>query len=84
METLVTWKSVFEKAGKFNTDLSIAGDVDWYSRASDQQIPMAVIPKVLLYKRIHGGNTALNIHENNQDLLKLLRQSVHRKKADIL
>ncbi len=83
METLVAWKSVFEKVGKFNTKLSIAGDVDWYSRASDQKIPMAIIPKVLLHKRIHDRNTALNVNENNQDLLELFRQSVQRKKADI-
>ncbi|MHC4268496.1 MAG: glycosyltransferase [Planctomycetota bacterium] len=82
METLVAWKSVFEKVGKFNTKLSTAEDVDWYSRASDQQIPMAVIPKVLLHKRIHDRNISLNINENNQNLLDVLRQSVHRKKAD--
>lgn len=82
METLVARKSVFEKVGKFNTKLSIAGDVDWYSRAGDQQIPMAVIPKVLLHKRIHDRNTALNVNGNNQNLLELLRQSVHRKKVD--
>ena len=56
METLVARKSVFEKVGKFDTGLNIAGDVDWYSRANDLQIPMAIIPRVLLHKRIHGRN----------------------------
>ncbi len=82
METLVARKSVFEKVGKFDTGLNIAGDVDWYSRANDLQIPMAIIPRVLLHKRIHGTNISLNVDENNQNLLKALRQSVHRKKAD--
>ncbi len=79
METLVARKSVFEEVGKFDTQLNTAEDVDWYSRASDQQIPMAVIPKVLLHKRIHGTNISLNVDANNQNLLKALRQSVHRK-----
>ncbi len=82
METLVARKSVFEKVGKFDTGLNIAGDVDWYSRANDLQIPMAIIPRVLLHKRIHGTNISLNVDANNQNLLKALRQSVHRKKAD--
>ena len=82
METLVAWKSVFEKVGKFDTGLNTAEDVDWYSRANDLQIPMAIIPRVLLHKRIHGRNISLNVDANNQNLLKALRRSVHRKKAD--
>ncbi len=82
METLVARKSVFEKVGKFDTGLNTAEDVDWYSRANDLQIPMAIIPRVLLHKRIHGRNISLNVDENNQNLLNALRQSVHRKKAD--
>ncbi len=84
METLVAWKSVFERVGKFNTELSTAEDMDWYSRASDLQIPMAVIPKVLLHKRIHGRNISLNVDENNRNVLKALRQSVQRKKQTVL
>ena len=71
----------FKKVGKFDTGLNTAEDVDWYSRANDLQIPMAIIPKVLLHKRIHGRNISLNVNENNQNLLKALRQSVLRKKA---
>ncbi len=82
METLVARKSVFEKVGKFDTGLNTAEDVDWYSRASDQQIPMVIILKVLLHKRIHGTNISLNVDANNQNLLKALRQSVRRKKTD--
>ncbi len=82
METLVARKSVLEEVGKFDTQLNTAEDVDWYSRANDLQIPMAIIPRVLLHKRIHGRNISLNVDANNQNLLKALRRSVHRKKAD--
>ena len=80
METLVARKNLFDLAGKFDDTYSIANDVDWYARVKDQNIPMAVIPEVLVHKRIHDKNTAANAQANNQQLLKILRRSVHRKR----
>lgn len=80
METLVARKQVFEKVGGFNTNLSTAEDVDWYARAADAGIPMAVIPAVLLHKRIHGNNISLDVVQNNINLLRALRLSIQRKK----
>jgi glycosyltransferase involved in cell wall biosynthesis len=81
METLVARKEVFDGVGKFNTNLSTAEDVDWYARAADANIPMAIMPNVLLHKRIHGENISLDVSKNNQNLLKALRLSVRRKKS---
>lgn len=81
METLVARKTVFEKVGKFNPDYKLAEDVDWYARAKDQNIPMAVIPEVLLYKRVHNSNSSSDAEVSNQALLKLLRQSINRQRS---
>lgn len=79
LENLMVRKSLFEKIGYFNDELSIAGDVDWYSRAIDANIPMAAIDKVLVYKRIHDGNISMNIAKNNQELLQIVKRSIGRK-----
>jgi glycosyltransferase involved in cell wall biosynthesis len=79
METLVVRKSLFDVIGKFRTDLTTAEDVDWYARANDQGIPMAIVPKVLLHKRVHDANLSLYTLENNRNLLKALRKSIKRK-----
>jgi glycosyltransferase involved in cell wall biosynthesis len=79
METLVARKTVFEKVGFFDTSLTTAEDVDWFSRASDQNVAMAVLPQVLLNKRVHDKNISLNIDQNNTNLLSALRKSVQRK-----
>jgi glycosyltransferase involved in cell wall biosynthesis len=81
METLVVRKSLFDVIGKFRTDLTTAEDVDWYARANDQGIPMAIVPKVLLHKRVHDANLSLYTLENNRNLLKALRQSIKRKRG---
>lgn len=77
--TLVARKHLFDSIGRFSTDLTIAADVDWFVRAKDKNTPMAVINKVLLYKRIHSKNLSSNAKVNNQELLKILRGSVERQ-----
>ncbi|MCP4296667.1 MAG: hypothetical protein GY786_13770 [Proteobacteria bacterium] len=80
METLVARKEVFEKVGFFNTSLSTAEDVDWYSRASGLKIPAFMLPQVLLRKRVHDRNASMEVDKNNQNLLKALREAVKRNK----
>ncbi len=80
METLVARRRLFESLGTFDTSLAIANDVDWFTRASDQKIPTAVLPQVLLHKRVHDTNLSMNVDTNNRDLLKLLKASIDRKR----
>jgi glycosyltransferase involved in cell wall biosynthesis len=80
METLLVRKSLLETIGTFDPQLGTAEDVDWFARAQDHGIPMAIIPRVLLHKRIHDANTSLNLLENNHNLLRALRESINRKR----
>jgi hypothetical protein len=80
METLVARKVVFTEVGKFDTKLTTGEDVDWFSRAKDQQVPHAVIPRVLLHKRVHDSNSSLIDPSTNQIMLNVLRQSIERKR----
>ena len=80
METLVARKSLFTTFGMLDARLSISNDTDWFARAKDARIPMAVIPRVLLQKRIHGTNTASNVDVVNKELLEVIKQSLRRRK----
>ena len=81
METLVVWKSLFTRIGKFDPNLRTAEDADWYARANDARVPRAVLPQVLLIKRVHDENTSLNDPVGNQNLLTALKRSVDRKRS---
>ncbi|BAQ65281.1 glycosyltransferase [Geminocystis sp. NIES-3709] len=83
METLMVRKNVFEKIGKFNPEFLIAEDTDWFARCQDAKIPMKIIDKVFLYKRIHNNNASLNDPQYNQYILKILRESIHRKRKNL-
>ncbi len=83
VSTLLSRRSVFETVGKFNPELAPADDVDWFTRAADLEVPMAILPDVLLHKRVHGTNVSHQAELNNVALLKLFRQSIQRKRQGL-
>jgi len=80
VETLIARKELFDRIGTFNSDYVIAEDIDWYARAIDHQIPMAEIPNVLLYKRVHESSITIREAKRfNQIRLQIIRESLQRK-----
>lgn len=80
METLLARREVFDRVGGFRTDLATAEDVDWFARSRDLGVPCAVVPALLLSKRVHDRNLSLDAEANNRNLLQALRASLHRKR----
>lgn len=79
METLVSRRQVFERVGTLDARLAIGNDTDWFARAHDAHVPMAVLPDVLLNKRIHDANLSSDGDMIAQDLLKAFKHSIDRK-----
>lgn len=80
METLMVRKALFDRIGGFDPGFVVAEDVDWFARAIDSRIEMAVVPEVLLYKRVHAESTVnTHLHEQNHLLLRAMRSSIARK-----
>jgi glycosyltransferase involved in cell wall biosynthesis len=80
-ETICARRGLFKEIGIFNTDFQIAEDIDWFARVIDRGIPMAVLPEVLLFKRLHDQNTSLaDVKTNSNLLLRAMRDSIHRKR----
>jgi len=80
METLVARKTLFDAIGGFDGEMALAEDADWYARANDHKIPVAIIPEVLLHKRVHNTNASSDAATSNRHLLKALKRSIERKK----
>jgi glycosyltransferase involved in cell wall biosynthesis len=78
--TLVVRRTVFETVGIFATDYSAANDSDWFFRAKAAAIPMAVVPELLLLKRIHEANDSARAKEILAELLKVVRTSLDQKR----
>ena len=79
--TLVVRRAVVETVGNFATGYSAANDSDWFFRAKAAGIPMAVVPELLLLKRIHSANDSGRSKEILSELLKVVKTSLDRQRS---
>ena len=79
--TLVVRRTAFEQVGNFATGYSAANDSDWFFRAKAAEVPMAVVPELLLLKRIHGANDSGRSKEILSELLKVVKSSLDRQRS---
>ena len=81
--TLVVRKSVFDEIGTLNPRFRIGEDTDWLIRAKEAGIRMAILPDVLVERRIHDSNLCYGYQKPGTRLLmwkKLCRASINRKR----
>jgi GT2 family glycosyltransferase len=76
---LLVRKYVIDQIGNFDPTYRHGNDSDWFFRARDAGIAMAIIPEVLLHRRFHGSNLSYETRAVNQELLRVIRLSVRRK-----
>jgi glycosyltransferase involved in cell wall biosynthesis len=79
LQAMVARKAVFDVVGPFDSRLRTAEDVDWFCRANDLNVSMAVVQEIVVEIRVHQNNIALTTTRNNKNLLRVLKQSVQRK-----
>lgn len=71
--TLMAWRQTFVENGFFAQNLMIACDSEWFARARQRCIPTAIIPDVLLHKRLHHTNLSAQTDRYRQEWLLVLR-----------
>ncbi|SMF97725.1 Glycosyl transferase family 2 [Methylomagnum ishizawai] len=81
MEALVTRPEVFTRVGGFDPGFAVSEDSDWFARALDGGVKVAVLPEPLVRKRVYGGNATLAGTQTNPLLLRALRRSIQRKRG---
>jgi glycosyltransferase involved in cell wall biosynthesis len=82
MEALVARPEVFQRVGGFDPAFAVSEDSDWFARAKDGGLKLAVLPEMLVRKRVYGGNATLTGPQTNPLLLKALRSSIQRKRKE--
>jgi glycosyltransferase involved in cell wall biosynthesis len=77
---LVVRAALFEKVGLYNPDYRTCESADWFARAKDAGVQMAILPETLLYKRIHDSNLSHQIEETRSNLFEVLKASIDRQR----
>jgi glycosyltransferase involved in cell wall biosynthesis len=73
-------RSAFDRVGLFNEELRQTDDWDWFMRARELAIVMMTCPETVLFYRRHDRNITNQIERGNQYTLKMLKQSLDRRR----
>jgi glycosyltransferase involved in cell wall biosynthesis len=73
-------RAAWEQVGPFDERYVAADDADWLLRAYDAGAAVALHPEVVLEYRIHEGNASHRRDVVRGELLRAVRDSVHRKR----
>lgn len=74
---MLTRRSLFLKVGLLNETLRYGSDdVEWFGRAKSMGIREALVPEVVLTRKIHGSNTSSQTKPFNAELLQVIRRKI--------
>ncbi len=74
-------RSSFMRVGPFAEDLKVGVTVDWYARAMEAGLRTAMLPDILLERRLHLTNNGLRERDSREQYLHVLKASLDRRRA---
>jgi glycosyltransferase involved in cell wall biosynthesis len=72
-------REVLVRVGGFDPTYHYAEDRDLFVRLREHDVEIAVLPEIVLYKRLHGSNMTMNRPESHP-LLRSLREKLERER----
>lgn len=78
--TAVVRTSSFKSVGLFNPVWRVGEFIDWLARAKDAGLQSHLIETTLYRRRIHATNTGVTERPSRADYLKIIKQSLDRRK----
>ncbi len=74
-------RSVFDRVGSFDTHWQVGEFIDWYARARETGLRSAMLPTLVLRRRLHGTNTMITRRDSQRDYLRIVKASLDRRRA---
>jgi len=79
--TMLVRRSSYLRVGPFAEPVDLGEFLDWYARALDAKLEIVTLPDVLLRRRLHAGNVGRHARSDRRDYLRVLKQSIDRRRA---
>ena len=73
-------RDAFQRVGPFGTGWIIGEWADWYARAGEVGLRMALLPRVVARRRLHAANKGLD-RPARREYVRLLKASLDRRRA---
>ena len=74
-------RQALDRVGPFDERWRVGDFVDWHARAQDAGLRTAVLPQVLLRRRLHLHNSSMRAGESRVDFARVARATLRRRRA---
>jgi glycosyltransferase involved in cell wall biosynthesis len=71
----------FERVGPFTSAVRVGVTVDWFARAAEAGLSYAILPEVVLERRLHTQNNGLRERASRSQYIEVIRQALERRRA---
>lgn len=78
--TAVIRSTAFDQVGEFNPEWKVGEFIDWFARAKDLGLAYELLPQAFYLRRIHATNTGVVERPSRTDYLKIIKESLNRRK----
>lgn len=73
-------RSAFDRVGRFNPGLTFADATDWFLRAIDLGLDIAVLPEVVLHHRMHRLNLTRQRDASKREFVRIVKTTLDRRR----
>jgi glycosyltransferase involved in cell wall biosynthesis len=73
-------RQAFFRVGPFSTTLKVGIGLDWYARANECGLKMAVSPSIVLERRLHAQNNGIRERNSRPQYLHVLKAAIDRRR----
>lgn len=74
-------REAFHRVGPFTTTVRVGVTVDWFARAAEAGLRYAILPEVVLERRLHTANNGLRERASRSQYIEVIRQAMERRRA---
>ena len=78
--TCLLRRTSLEKAGLFAETWQVGEFIDWYLRAREAGLKDALLPVLMLWRRVHDSNLGVVLRQQKQDFVRILKAGMDRKR----
>jgi Glycosyl transferase family 2 len=79
--TLLVRRRAFERVGGFDQDAVPAEGADWFMRAAELGLRRAIVPELVLSKRVHDANQSGDMSGARRQVLRAIKGSLDRRRS---
>lgn len=72
--------AAMRKVGAFRTDIDLGEFIDWHARAADLGMRSAMLPDVVMRRRLHMASLGTRKRDSRQDYVRVLKAALDRRR----